>query len=355
MGKRSTLKQLAESLDLSVATVSRALGGYEDIAERTRERVAAKAQEMGYVPNSAGRMLVSGRSGFVGLVVPAAGPALLDAFFGQFVLGLAEGLTTHGCDLFLAITPEAQSELETIRKLVDSGRADGFVLTRIAEADERVRLLASRRVPFVAHGRLADHDLAYCWLDTDGGAAFAEAFERLYALGHRRFGLVSIAEPMNARRQREAGLERAIAARDDPAVSLEVVRPSRYNPAGIRAEVAPMLAAPERPTAVIGLFDEIALIVMQEAARLGIAIPDQLSVVGFDNLMAAGLASPGLTTFDQDVRGSAGAIADMIHEVMSRPLERPITRLETPQFVARGSHGPAPGYPPPTRARSKGA
>jgi len=342
VAKRRTLKELAEELDLSVATVSRALGGYEDIALKTRERVTAKAQEMGYVPNSAGRMLVSGRSGFVGLVVPASGPALFDNFIGQFVLGLGEGLAAEGCDLFMSIVSEGQSELEILRKLVDSGRADGFVLTRIAEADERVRFLAQRRVPFVAHGRLVDSDISYNWLDTDGATAFAEAFERLYALGHRRFALVTIAEPMNARRDREAGLERAIAAVGGPTISLEVVRQSRSDLDAIRGDVASMLARPDRPTAVVGLFDELALIVMQEAARLGIAIPSDLSVIGFDNLTAAALATPGLSTFDQDVRGSARTIAGMIELAMSAPLAQPLTHLTTPKFVARGSHGPAP-------------
>jgi len=340
--KRRTLKQLAEQLDLSVATVSRALGGYEDIAQKTRERVAAKALEMGYVPNSAGRMLVSGRSGFVGLVVPATGPALFDNFIGQFVLGLGEGLAAEGCDLFMSIASEGQSELEILRKLVDSGRADGFVLTRIEEDDERVRFLAERRVPFVAHGRLVNSDISYNWLDTDGATAFAEAFERLYALGHRRLALVTIAEPMNARREREAGLERAIAAAGDSAVSLQIIRQSRSDLEAIRGDVAAMLADADRPTAVIGLFDELALIVIQEAAGLGIAIPDELSVIGFDNLAAADLTSPGLSTFDQDARGSARTIAGMIELAMTAPLAQPLTHLTTPKFVARGSHGPAP-------------
>ena len=342
MAKRRTLKELAESLDLSVATVSRALGGYEDIALKTRERVAKKARDMGYVPNSAGRMLVSGRSGFVGLVVPASGSAFFDSFIGQFVLGLGEGLAAEGCDLFISIASEGESELEAIRKLVESGRADGMVLVRITENDQRVRLLAERGMPFVTHGRMVDSDISYSWLDTDGGAAFAEAFERLYALGHRRIALITIAEPMNARLQREAGLQRAVAEASDSSVSLEIVRQPRSALGAIRHDIEAMLSSRERPTAVIGLFDELALIVMQEAALLGITIPDELSVIGFDNLTAAELASPGLSTFDQDVRGSARKIASMVHLAMTGPPERPRTYLSSPNFVPRGSHGPAP-------------
>ena len=342
MARRRTLKELAEQLDLSVATVSRALGGYEDIALKTRERVAAKAREIGYVPNSAGRMLVSGRSGFVGLVVPASGPAFFDSFIGQFVLGLGEGLAVEGCDLFMSIANEGQSELEVIGQLVDSGRADGLVLTRIAEHDERVRFLAERGVPFVTHGRLVKSDVSYSWLDTDGAVAFAEAFECLYELDHRRIALVTIDEPMNARRDRETGLECAIAAMGDPDVNLHVIRHPRADLEAVRKDVAAMLTGPDRPTAVIGLYDELALVVMQEAAELGISIPNELSVIGFDNLVAAGLASPGLSTFDQDVRGSARTIAEMVKLAMTQRFDKPLTRLKTPRFVARGSHGRAP-------------
>ena len=342
MRKRSTLKELAQSLDLSVATVSRALGGYEDIAAKTRERVNVKAREIGYVPNSAGRMLVSGKSGFVGLVVPAHGAAFLDSFLGQFVLGLGEGLASHGCDLFMSIASEGQSEIDVIAKLVDSGRADRFELTRITEDDERVRYLQSRHVPFVTHGRLAGDESSYSWLDTDGATAFAEAFERLYALGHRRFGLVTISEPMNAKRDREAGLLAAMAAKADPSVSLQRVEHARDDFVNLRGDIANLLQSAERPTAILGLFDELALIVMHEATRLGIKIPEQLSVIGFDNLASAGLASPGLSTFDQDVKGSAKSLGRMIHQLMETP-NAALNQLTKAKFVPRGSHGRVDG------------
>lgn len=124
----------------------------------------------------------------------------------------------------------------------------------------------------------------------------------------------------------------------DPAV----IRHPKSDLDAIREGVVTVLTGPDRPTAVIGLYDELALVVMQEAARLGIAVPDELSVIGFDNLTASEFANPGLSTFDQDVRGSARTIADMIRFAMSQPFDNPLIRLITPQFIPRGSHGPAP-------------
>lgn len=337
-----TLKELASRLDVSIATVSRALAGHEAIALKTRERVLQAAQELGYVPNTAARALVSGRSGFVGLVLTIRGPNLVDSFLGEFVTGLGEGLVQRGNDLILATAGEGQTELSVLRHLVESGRADGVVITRIAETDERITYLTERNVPFVAHGRLHDSDLAYNWLDTDGAHAFGEAFDLLYELGHRHFGLVTISEPMTFRHLRQDGLAAAIARRGDPSVKLDVATAPRFDRGARVQAVNRLLQAPARPTAIICLFDEIALTVMEEAQRAGLSIPNDLSVVGFDNIAAAAYAPPGLTTFDASIRQCAREIAEMLLTAIEEKPKKPLTRLLRPTLTLRASHGPAP-------------
>jgi LacI family transcriptional regulator len=341
-GGGKTLKELAGRLDVSITTVSRALAGDPAIAVKTRERVAEAARELGYVPNTAARALVSGRSNFIGLVLPIRGPNLVDSFLGEFVTGLGEGLLSRGCDLMLATAAEPQSEMTVLRHVVESGRADGVVITRIAETDERLEYLRQRGFPFVAHGRLLDDASSYNWIDTDGAHAFGEAFDMLYALGHRRFGLVTIEEPMTFRHLRQDGLAGAMARRDDPAVTLDVVTAPRFD-RGARIEaINRLLQRPERPTAIIALFDELALTVMEEAARAGLSIPRDLSVIGFDNIVASAYAPPGLTTFDASIREASRAIGEMLVTVVrDRPTE-PLTKLLKPQLITRASHGPAP-------------
>lgn len=340
--QRKTLKGLADRLGLSVPTVSRALAGHEAIAKATRERVAAAAREYGYVPNSAARMLVSGRSGFVGLVLPIRGPKLGDFFLGEFVAGLSEGLVAHGSDLFLAAAPEGQPEATVMQHVVESGRADGMVVTRVFEDDERIRFLQSRGFPFVTHGRLLDAQTPYHWLDTDGASAFGEAFDMLYELGHRHFGLLTITDPMTFRHLREQGLRDAIARRGDPDVTLEVAAAPRFDPEARTRSIAGLLHRPDRPTAIIALFDDLALGLMEEATRAGIAIPDDLSVIGFDNLGAAAYAPPGLTTFEAFIHRCGAEISDMLLTVIREAPDEPLTRLIRPELVARASHGPAP-------------
>jgi LacI family transcriptional regulator len=342
MSGAKTLKELASRLDVSITTVSRALAGDPAIALRTRERVSEAARQLGYVPNRAARALVSGRSNFVGLVLPIRGPNLVDSFLGEFVTGLGEGLQSRGVDLMLATAAAPQSELPVLRHVVESGRADGVVITRIAETDERLEFLRARKVPFVAHGRLLDDDTSYNWIDTDGAHAFSEAFDMLYELGHRRFGLVTISEPMTFRHLRLDGLAAAIARRSDPEVRLDVVTAPRFD-RGARIEaVNRLLQRPDRPTAIIGLFDEIALTVMEEAARAGLSIPRDLSVIGFDNIVAAAYAPPGLTTFDALIRDAARSLGEMLVTVIREWPAAPLKHLLKPKLVERASHGPAP-------------
>jgi LacI family transcriptional regulator len=340
--RAKTLKELASRLGVSVTTVSRALAGHEAIALKTRQRVAEAARDLGYVPNTAARALVSGRSGFAGLLLPIRGPNVVDSFLGEFVLGLGEGLVRRDANLFLATVAEGQSELAVLRNVVESGLADGVVVTRIAETDQRLTFLAERNFPFVAHGRLLETSLPYNWVDTDGAFAFGEAFDMLYDLGHRHFGLVTISEPMTFRLLRQEGLADAISRRGDPSVRLDVVTSARFDRGARIQAVNRLLNAPERPTAIIGLFDEIALTVMEEAARARLSIPRDLSVVGFDNIVASTYAPPGLTTFEASIRQCARETADMLMMAIRDRPEEPLTQLIRPVFVPRASHGQAP-------------
>ncbi len=345
MNRRRTLRELAQAADVSVATASRALAGYDDVAVKTRDKVRALAHEMGYVPNMAGRMLVSGRSGFVGLVLPVFGPDFVDSFLGEFVAGLGEGLVEHGSDLFIATASKTQTELEVLEHVTRAGRVDGIVLTRVMEKDPRVALLLEQGIPFVAHGR-TQAPMPYVWLDTDGAAAFSEAFHLLYGLGHRRFGLISITEEMSFRFHREAGVRQAMAEVADPELHLEVIHSSRFDPSATRAAIRFLLKRPDRPTALIALFDELGLIAMQEAYSLGLRVPQDLSVVGFDNIPAAAYSLPGLTTFDQSTRKSAQQIAGMLMSQLGRSragqAKEPPCVLKKATLVKRGSHGQAP-------------
>lgn len=339
---RRTIKDVARTLGVSAATVSRALAGHARISPETRLRVEQAAQEMGYVPNRAAQSLVAGRSsGFVGLILTDPGYGREASYLGEFIAALGAGFAEHGIDLFLAAIHEQQSEMSTIRNIVGTHRADGLIIARTAEIDPRVEFLTAAGFPFVTHGRTAQEAPHHAWVDTDGAVAFAEAFDLLYALGHRQFGLVTIEEPMTFRMHRTEGLLRAIARRGDPEVSLQIATSPRYDGARRHAAIGALLNSPGHPTAVLALTDGLALTVLEEAAALGLSVPDDLSVIGFDNITSAALTRPGLTTFDAETARSARESARMLvaqMAVQTRPA-MPQSLLIRPKLVLRASHG----------------
>ena len=339
----ATLKDIARTLGLSPSTVSRALSGHHRIPESTRARVRSLADELGYAPNRAAQSLVLKRSsGFAGLVLTDPGYGREDSYLGEFLSGLGQGLGEDGFDLFLAAIPQGQSELSVIRNIVASRRADGLILGRTSEVDPRVDFLIKAGFPFVTHGRVATDAPQHAWVDTDGASAFAEAFDLLYALGHRNLALLTIEEPMTFRLHRTEGLLHAIERRGDPEVSLRIVTSPRYDGIQRKQVIHDMLTDNPRPTAVLALFDGLALAVLQEAEALSLSVPDQVSVLGFDNIASAATARPGLTTFDSDTLAAARTCARMLTARIADPKATPETQLVRPRLVLRSSHGPAP-------------
>lgn len=336
-----TLKDLAESLGLSTATVSRALAGHPRISTETRERVETAARAAGYSPNRAAQSLATGRSsGFVGFVTCDPGYGREASYLGEFVQGLGQGLQAHGVDLFLTFLSDPEAEMSAIRNIVTTRRADGLILGRTAESDPRIDWLTGRGFPFVTFGRTAVEPAPHDWVDTDGAAAFEQAGRLLYDLGHRNFALLTIEEQMTFRRHRTEGLMRALSG---TGARLAVATSPRYD-AGLRRQaIRALLTAPDRPTAIIALFDGLALAVVDEAQALGLRIPQDLSLIGFDNIHAAEHCRPALTTFDSATGAAAIELASLLLSRMADPAAPPKHHLIKPRLVLRDSHGPAPG------------
>jgi hypothetical protein len=201
------------------------------ISQETRDRVQEAARIAGYVPNRAARALVTGKgSGFVGLVLSDPGYGREHSYLGEFVQGLGQGFSEHGIDLFLAFVPDGQSEMQVIRNIVSSRRADGLVLGRTTEADPRIAYLVDQRFPFVpTAGRTSTPRPSTG--STLTARQRSKGFRLLHDLGHRRFGLVSIEEPMTFRQHRVEGLRTAM---QGTGATLTIAASPRYDTARAR-------------------------------------------------------------------------------------------------------------------------
>lgn len=292
-----TAKDVAASAGVSIATVSRALAGSPRVAEATRQRVRRTAERMGYRPNVAARSLMTGTHDAVGVVVPD----LANPFFAVIGKGIQQraGSAAHG--VFIADTDEdAGVEAATVRGLI--GRVDGVILCSPRSGEGEIRSLAGR-VPTVVVNRAVPGVASVTFDEHD---AMRMLLRHLVALGHR--SIAYAAGPVHSwadARRREALWEfaGAVAPRavdetsplgDVADVHITVL--GRFPPRVSGGVQAADLALSAGATAVIGYNDLVAAGVVDRLRERGVRVPGDVSVAGFDDIPAAAMVRPALTT-----------------------------------------------------------
>ena len=331
---RATITDVASEAGVHPSTVSRVLNGHagSTIRPATRERVLAAADILGYRPSALARSLRLQRTLTLGMLVPD----ITNPFFSSIIKGAEDAARERGYNLILC-NSEDQAEREAAYLLLLRERqVDGVLIASSQMADETIEGLRADSFPFVLVNRAAQdgEDLAVV---VDNHAAAVEVVAHLAALGHRRVGHIAGPQNTTTGRDRREGYEAGVRAHGlahEPALVVEADAFSED--AGNRA-LGIMLAGPARPTAVFAANDLIAVGMLQRLRRIGVRVPDDLSIVGFNDIPLAGLLEPALTTVrvPQLAMGVAGA-----HLLIDRLEGRPIgeIRLTLPtELVIRAS------------------
>jgi len=284
-----TLEDVARAAHVSTATVSRALSLPHKVSPATLVRVQAAVDRLGYVAHGAARALASRRTLTIGAVIPT----LDNAIFANTTHALQKTFDEAGYTLLLACHEfDTATELRVARALVERG-VDGLVLVGATHDPALFELLAARRLPYVLTWASGTHGVHPC-IGFDNRAAGLQVAAHLLALGHKSIAVVSGITAQNERAQeRLAGVRDALAARDLAPVA---VIETPYTHAGGREGLREVVAVSPRPTAVICGNDVLAIGAIAEAAALGIAVPRELSITGFDDMEIASLFAPGVTT-----------------------------------------------------------
>ena len=185
-----TIRDVAKRLNLSITTVSRALDGYNDVAEETRQRVRQAAQEMGYFPNQAARHLRRQRSDAIGYILPAAQPRFADPFFSEFIAGLGDEAAQHQVDLVISTAPpDSDQEKWLYQTWVQGQKVDGFILHRIRLVDWRIDYLIQAGCPFASLEKpLLEGDFTY--VEVDNCNSVAALVQHLQGRGYQRIAYI---------------------------------------------------------------------------------------------------------------------------------------------------------------------
>jgi LacI family transcriptional regulator len=317
--------------------VSRALGGYDDVAAGTRARVLAEAARINYQPSRIARQFRTGRSGAIGVVLPAEPGQFSDPFFLQMLSVVGPRLAAASLDLLVTAARPGEDELQAHRKLVENRRVDGVLLARTRCDDARIAYLLDAGMPFVAHGR-SDEARPYAWVDIDGEAACRMATQRLIGLGHRRIGLINAASIYMFARHRQAGWRRALLDAGLPDGPVEEAEPTEEN--GFLA-ARRMLALPTPPSAILCATDRLAVGCLHALAACGLRAGRDVAVIGYDDLPNSTYTDPPLTTVAQPTAEAARLMVEMLLDQLAGGSAACQQALLSAALVVRASDWPA--------------
>ena len=338
------LKELAHKLGLSPTTVSRALNGYPEVNETTRERVIAGAKRHSYRPNARAIRLATGRAMAVGHVIPVmTRNEIMNPIFADFIAGAAETYSRNGYDMMLSVVADAAEEA-AYRELMSRGTVDGVIVHSPKTNDPRIRVLKEIGLPFVVHGRATGVELDYSWVDVNNRRAFQRATGFLLDLGHKRIALVNGPEHMDFAFRRRTGYLDALAARGvsaDPALTTtgEMTEISGFRAA---SEIL-NLAGPA--TAFLAASMLSGMGVRRAIEGRGLRMGRDVSVIIFDDdlsYLRNGDDVPIFTATRSSVREAGRLSAQMLLDIIGQTDPAPQHHLLEAELIIGQSTGPAP-------------
>ncbi|MDI7861563.1 LacI family DNA-binding transcriptional regulator [Rhizobiaceae bacterium n13] len=305
------IRQLAEHLEISIGTVSRALNGKPDVNEETRRRVLEAAESLGYVANQSGRALRKGSTGVIGFMMQTGREITGqgDTFFMSVFDGVQTVLARHKLDLVALLCSSEENPDDYLKRIVARGFADGLILSATRRHDSRFELLARRKIPFITLGRSLS-DVGQPWIDLDFEGMAETSVERLVARGHRRIAITRPHDDMNL------GYVfvdrcRAVLARHGLELADEHIFRSTPNETGGYQIARDLIACHERPTAILLVNEAIATGLYRGLNDAGLIPGRDIAVIGRQSPHSHFL-SPRLTSYSLSLRDLGIALAETL-------------------------------------------
>jgi DNA-binding LacI/PurR family transcriptional regulator len=291
--KRASIKDIARLANVSHSTVSRALSCHPSISAKTAERIRRIAQETGYRASAAARSLVTQRTGTIGVVVTT----IADPFAAEVVRGIEDAANEHNyCILLANSNADAEREMKVVRTL-EERRVEGIVVTSSRLGSVYATALSETRVPIVLLNNQHASEFLHSVMIANVEAS-REAVRHLVALDHKRIAYIGDRYGCQSDSERFAGY-RAALDEADIAFRPEYVVHGDGKPDGGEAAINTLLDLSDPPSAVFCYNDMTALGALRTTRARGLRVPDNLSLVGFDDLFISQYTDPPLTTIRQ--------------------------------------------------------
>ena len=329
-----TIDDVATEAGVSSGTVSRVINHHARVRPETRERVLQVMQRLGYVANRQARSLAGGKTNIIGLLVPDLGTG----YIGEIIRGIDMELGLSGLDLILYTTHRTASKESNYVANLAEGMVDGLLLVLPRSPADYVETLTKRKFPFV----LIDHQGTGKECPAVGATNWQGAYnatEYLIKLGHRRIGHITGSMDLGCAQDRLSGYRSALRTHHIPQTSGLEYEGGFFQPDGYAGAEA-FLDLADPPTAIFASNDVMAMGVMDAVRNRGLRVPDDMSVVGFDNVPQSAVVYPPLTTVQQPLEYMGRVATQMLLGILKNP-EKDIGRIELPtELIVRISTAP---------------
>ena len=334
-----TLEDVAQFAGVSTATVSRCLNTPDRVQKLTRDRVMAAVHELGYFPNFGARALMAKHTNTIGAIIPT----MENAVFARGIQAFQEALREKGITLFIASSSYQEDiEAEQIRTLTARG-ADGLLLIGHHRSEDTYRFLANRGVPALS-AWVYDAAQSRLSIGFNNKDAMKRLAEVVLEKGHRSIGVISAEQKSNDRAsERVSGICEAIKDAGLAPDALQLIETPYGIENGARA-FQEFMNRPQAPTVIMCGNDVLATGALQGAKRMGLRVPDDVSVTGFDDIELAAIADPELTTVHVPHQEMGKRAAQMLIDMVNGSPPAKSVELKT-RLCMRQSLGP------PTTAR----
>ena len=328
------IKTLSKKMRLSITTVSRALGGYSDVSEKTRKRVIRFAKKYNYSPNPYAKGLASGKSNVVGVVIPVYGinhSSLNQSHFFQFISGMTKTMIKDNIQFTMLFANSRKEEMQAFSNLIEVQKVDKFIINNTKTNDERIGFFKKKNVNFVSWGRTGGKN-NFSWVDLDNELSSKLIVDFLVSKGHRNIGYISIIEQYNfASQRRKAFLESlsnhnigfkkkyyASIKYEDPKLHKDVIKKMlNLNP-----EITSLVCSTEY--SIVGAVNAV-----RELKRV---VGKDISIVGYDGPIVSAYTSPSISAITHPLEKMGIKAIEMLFSTKKNQ-----NYLVEPKFLDRGS------------------
>lgn len=286
-----TLEDVAREAEVSTATVSRCLNSPDQVSQKTRDKVMKVVKEFGYTPNFGAQALAARRTNTFGAIIPT----MSNAIFAAGLQAFQEELGKQGATLLLASSSyDPKQEEKQIRSLVSRG-ADGLLLIGTQRSDAIYSFLEDRQIPFVIAWSFDEHPKRSC-VGFDNFAASYELAKRAIEFGHKKFGIISSHTKSNDRAQaRILGIQKALSEHDIELAQSHLIE-CEYSIGNGSWAFEKLVSSSEKPSVIMCGNDVLAAGAIKQAHKMGLAVPGNISITGFDDIELASVMEPEMTT-----------------------------------------------------------